>query len=147
MIYTKYMLTPGVEFADDDQFVPKTSPEDADETVEREGDAVTACALMGFDPEGDRWEVLMVTYRPTTLVRRVRKMFGLRLEWDGNAPMEFDRGSGIEIYKYITNSHETVIAFGGLLYGMIAATRDHEYARAQELAGRLGVVIRDDSGK
>lgn len=143
MIYTKYMLTPGVEFADDGQFVPKASHEEADETVEREGDAVTAYALMGFDPVGDRWEVLMLTYRQTTLVRRVRMMFGLRLAWDGNAPMEFDRGSGIEIVKYLTNSHETVIAFGGLLSGMMVARRDHEYARAQELADRLGVIIRD----
>lgn len=145
-IYTGYLLTPGVEFADGD-FIPKASPEEADEVVDREGDAVAAYALMGFDPKGDRWEVLMVTYRPTTLVRRVRMMFGLRLEWDGSAPMNFDRGDGIEIVKFITHSGETVIAFGGLQYGMIEARRDDEFARAQELANRLGVVIRDDSGK
>lgn len=144
MIYTKYMLTPGVEFADDGQFVPKASPEEAEETVEREGGAVTY-ALMGFDPEGDRWEVLVLTHRQTTLVRRVRMMFGIKLEWDGKAPMEFDRGIGIEIVKYITNSHETVIAFGGLMAGMMAARSARDYTRAQELANRLGVVIRDDT--
>lgn len=144
MIYTRYMLTPGVEFVDGD-FVPKPSPEDADETVEHEGEGTTAYALMGFDPEGDRWEVLMVTYRSTTLVRRARMMFGLRLEWDGTAPMSFDRGNGIEMVKYVTNSYETVIAFGGLLSGTLAARREDEFARAQELADRLGVVIRDET--
>ncbi len=145
-IYTGYLLTPGVEFADGD-FVPKASPEEADEVVDREGEGSTAYALTGFDTEGDRWEVLMVTYRPTTLVRRVRMMFGLRLEWDGSAPMNFDRGDGIEIVKYARNSLETAIAFGGLMSGMPGARSEHEFARAQELADRLGVVIRDDSGK
>lgn len=146
MIYTGYMLTPGVEFVEGD-FVPKPSPEDADETVEHEGEGTTAYALMGFDPEGGRWEVLMVAYRPTTLVRRVRMMFGLRFEWDGSAPMNFDRGDGIEIVKYARNSLETAIAFGGLMSGMPGARKEWEFARAQELADRLGVVIRDDSGK
>lgn len=145
-IYTGYLLTPGVEFADGD-FVPKASPEEADEVVDREGEGSTAYALTGFDTEGDRWEVLMVTYRPTTLVRRVRMMFGLRLEWDGSAPMNFDRGDGIEIVKYARNSLETAIAFGGLMSGMPGARKEWEFARAQELADRLGVVIRDDSGK
>lgn len=95
MIYTRYMLTPGVEFVEGD-FVLKASPEDADDTVAREGEGTSAYALMGFDPEGDRWEVLMVTYHPTTLVRRVRMMFGLKLAWDGSSPKEFDRGEGTE---------------------------------------------------
>jgi len=147
MIYTLYMLTPGVESAGD--FIPKATTEDAVEVIEREGeDAAIAYALMGFDPEGDRWEVLMVRASYPNLVRRVRKMFGLAwLEWDGDAPMEFDRGSGIEITKYVTHAGESVISFGGLMSGMIAAKRDYEFARAEELARRLGVVIRDDRGK
>jgi hypothetical protein len=142
MIYTKYMLTPGVEWPDR-EFTPKADFEEADEAVQREGEGTTAYSLMGFDPEGERWEVLMIAYKAARIVRRTRMMFGIKLEWDGSVPMEFDRGAGIEIEKYVTNSYERVIRFGGLMVGMMAAQREDEILRAQELANRLGVVIKE----
>lgn len=142
-IYTSYLLTPGIEF--DSDFVPKASPEDADEAIEREGEGTTAYAMMGYDPEGDRWEVLMVTYRPTTLIRRVRMMFGLKLEWDGDAPLEFDRSQGVEMTKYTTHNGDPVIAFSGLMVGMVAARSEDEMLRAETLAARLGITIKEES--
>ncbi|MDR9060659.1 hypothetical protein [Burkholderia multivorans] len=93
MIYTKFMFTPGVEWPDG-EFTPKANVEEADEVVGREGEGTTAYSLMGFDPDGERWEVLMIAYNPARLVRRTRMMFGIELEWDGSAPMNFDRGDG-----------------------------------------------------
>lgn len=141
MIYTKFMLCPGVEWPDGG-FTPKPSPQDADEAVEQEREGVSAFALMGFDPEGDRWEMLSVAYRPTTLVRRVRMMFGIDLEWDGQAPEEFDRGEGIEAVEYTTEGRR-VRAWGGLMAGTIAAYQYHppSWRRFEELAKRLGVTI------
>lgn len=145
-MYTKFMLAPGVEWPDRD-FTLKPSPQDADEAVEREGEGITAFALMGFDPEGDRWEVLMVTCHQTTLVRRVRMMFGLGLEWDGNAPMEFDRGEGIDAVEYTTTEGHRVRAWGGLMAGTIAAYQYHppSWRRFEKLARRLGVTIRKEA--
>lgn len=91
MIYTKFMLTPGVEWPPDGEFTPKSSTQDADEAIEREGEGTQAFAMMGFDPEGDRWEVLMVAGSHHGIVRRVLMMFGVCPEWDGTAPIEFDR--------------------------------------------------------
>lgn len=121
MIYTRFMLTPGVEWPDGD-FTPQPSTGAADEAVEREGEGTTAFALMGFDPEGDRWEVLSVAYRPTTIVRRVRMMFGVDAPIDEIAwPIEFDRAYGIDAAMYRNQRGERVIVFGGLLSGMMAA--------------------------
>ncbi|TXF11148.1 hypothetical protein [Pelomicrobium methylotrophicum] len=151
MIYTKFMLTPGAKWPEDwldgAEFTPKPSLQDADEVVEREGEGTTAFALMGFDPEGDRWEVLMVAYRHTTLVRRVNMMFGTDTEWDGQAPMELDRGEGIEAVEYTTIDGRRVRVWGGLMAGTIAAYQDHSpsWLRFEALANRLGVTIRKEA--
>jgi len=50
-----------------------------------------AVAMMGYDQKGDRWEVLVVCHSAHGLIRRVRMMFGIDIEWDGDAPIEFDR--------------------------------------------------------
>jgi hypothetical protein len=142
MIYTKYMLVPGVEWTDG-EFSQKVSPEEADEAVEREGEGTTAFALMGFDPDADRWEVLSVAYSRHGLARRTCMMFGLDLEWSGDAPLEFDRDQGIGVTRYTTHSGETVISFSGLMVGMVAARSADEKLRAEMLAKRLGVTIKD----
>jgi hypothetical protein len=144
MIYTKFMFAPGVEWPDG-EFSPKASSGEADEAVEREGEGTKAFALMGFDLDADRWEVLSVAYSRHGLVRRTGMMFGLDLEWSGDAPLEFDRGEGIEIVRYITHSCETVIAFYGLMTGMISAESEDEKLRAEILAARLGVTIKEKS--
>jgi hypothetical protein len=141
MIYTKFMFAPGVEWPDG-EFSPKASSKEADEAVEREGEGTTAFALMGFDLEADRWEVLSVAYSRHGLVRRTCMMFGLDLEWSGDAPLEFDRGQGIRIARYTTHSGDTVIAFSGLMAGMVAARSADEMLRAEMLAKRLGVTIK-----
>lgn len=146
MIYTKYMFTPGIEWPDDG-FSPTASVEDSDDRVEREGEGVTAFALLGYDPEGDRWDVISVAYRPTTILRRTRMMFGLNIEWDGDAPLEFDRGQGIKMTKDTTRSGESVISFSGLMIGMVAAYEKDQgqWLRAHILAERLGVTIEEVS--
>lgn len=88
MVFEKFMVTPGVQWPDGD-FTPKPSPQDAEEAVEREGEGMSAYALMGFDLSCDRWEVLSVAYRHTTLVRRVNMMFKVGLEWEGGGAAEF----------------------------------------------------------
>jgi hypothetical protein len=144
MIYTKFMFSPGVEWPDG-EFTPKASSSEADEAIEREGEGTKAFALMGFDPDADRWEVLSVAYSKHGLVRRTGMMFGLDLKWSGDAPLEFDRGEGIEIDRFITHDGQDVIAFHGLMIGMMAATREDEKLRAQILAARLGVTIKERS--
>ncbi|WP_126448362.1 hypothetical protein [Sulfuricystis multivorans] len=146
MIYTKYMFTPGIKWPDG-VFSPTASVEDSDNRVEREGEGVTAFALLGYDPEGDRWEVLVVCHSSHGLKRRVRMMFGLDIEWSGDAPLEFDRGQGIDIEEYVTHIGERVIRFGGLMVGMVAAYQHDQSAwlRAHELARRLGVTIRQEA--
>lgn len=145
MIYTKFMLSPGVEWPDGD-FSPKPSPQDADEAVEREGEGTTAFALMGLDMEDDLWDVLMVGYSHNGIVRKTSMMFGLDLEWDGQAPKEFDRGEGLEAVEYTTEGRR-VRAWGGLMAGTIAAYQDHppSWRRFEELAKRLGVTIRKEA--
>jgi len=146
MIYTKFMLSPGVEWPDGD-FTPKPSSQDADEAVEWEAEGTTAFALMGFDPEGDRWEVLMVAYRHTTLVRRVNMMFGTDTEWDGQAPMELDRGEGIEAVEYKTVDGRSARVWKGLMAGCCAAYASNEadWLCFETLARRLGVTIRKEA--
>ncbi|MBX6392167.1 MAG: hypothetical protein IRY96_01745 [Burkholderiales bacterium] len=153
MIYTKFMLSPGVQWVqaesvmepDGIYFRPVADAESAVAlAMERDRDGFVghpAVALMGFDPEGDRWEVLVVAHSPQSIVRKVRMMFGLDLEWDGQAPMEFDRGEGIEIIRYVAHGGDTVISFGGLLVGMLAATSSDAKRRAEIIAKRLGVTI------
>lgn len=146
MIYTKFMLTPGVEWLDGD-FTPKSSPQDADEAVEREGEGTSAFALMGFDPDGERWEVLVVGYSYHGIVRKTCMMFGLDIEWDGQAPMEFDRGEGIVAYEYETHDIKRVRAWSGLMVGCLAAyaTDKADWLRFEVLAKRLGVTIRKEA--
>ena len=146
MIYTKFMLSPGVEWPDGD-FSPKPSPQDAEEVVEREGEGTTAFALMGLDMEDDLWDVLMVGYSHNGIVRKTSMMFGLDLEWDGQTPMEFDRGEGIEAVEYTTSDNRRVRAWGGLMAGTIAAYQDHpmSWLRFEKLARRLGVTIRKEA--
>lgn len=156
MIYTKFMLTPGVQWVqaesvmepDGIYFRPVADAESAVAlAMECDRDGFLgrpAVALMGFDPEGDRWEVLVVAHSPNSIVRKIRMMFGLDLEWDGQYPVEFDRGHGIKINRYATNGGETVISFGGLLTGMMAARSQEEKLRAELLAARLGVTIEDE---
>lgn len=146
MIYTKYLLTPGVEFGDG-KFFSKPSPEDAEEVIRREEEGRIAYALMGFDPEGEMWEVVMVTARPTTITRRVRMMFGLdNLDWDGSVPMEFDRASGITAAEYTTYQGRRARAWGGLMAGCCAAYADNgaDWLRFEEVAKRLGVAIKTE---
>jgi hypothetical protein len=155
VIYTKYMLTAGVQWVETASLVEpdgiyfrpmpdrRSAIELAMADVEDSLVGRPAVAMMGYDPEGDRWEVLVVCHSAHGLKRRVRMMFGLNIEWDGDAPLEFDRGEGTEIVRYITHSHETVIAFYGLMTGMIAARSEDEKLRAETLAARLGVTIRE----
>ena len=98
MIYTKFMLSPGVEWPDGD-FSPKPSPQDADEVVEREGEGTTAFALMGLDMEDDLWDVLMVGYSHNGIVRKTSMMFGLDLEWDGQTDRKSTRLNSSHIQK------------------------------------------------
>ena len=156
MIYTKYMLTPGVQWVQADSvmepegiyFRPIADRDSAIELALRNAEdgflGRPAVAMMGYNPESD-WEVLVVCYSVQGLIRRVRMMFGIEVEWDGDAPLEFDRGQGIEITQYTTEHGEDVIAFGGLLAGMLAATSDEETRRAEILAARLGVTIEEKS--
>lgn len=159
VIYTKYMLTAGVQWVQTDSvmepdgiyFRPMSDRDSAIELALCHGEdgilGRPAVALMGYDPEGDRWEVLVVSASPHGLLRRVRMMFGLALEWDGDAPLEFDRGQGIVIEEYTTRTGERAIRFSGLMVGMLAAWHHDQPAwlRAHMLADRLGVTIRKEA--
>ncbi|WP_126447984.1 hypothetical protein [Sulfuricystis multivorans] len=157
LIYTKFMLTPGVQWVqaesamepDGIYFRPLADSTSAAElAVQHDEDGFIgrpAVALMGFDPEGDRWEVLVVAYTSHGLVRKVRMMFGLALEWDGQNPVEFDRGEGIEMIEYSIDRGRTVISFHGLLTGMMAAISPDEKRRAKAIAARVGVAIQDET--
>jgi len=132
-IYTKYMLTAGIQWveaasvveSDGIYFRPMPDRRSAIELAmnhERDGFVGRpAVAMMGYDQKGDRWEVLVVCHSAHGLIRRVRMMFGIDIEWDGDAPLEFDRGQGVEIARYTTHSGDAVIAFSGLMAGMVAA--------------------------
>lgn len=130
MIYKKLMFTPGVVWPDG-EFTPKASPQDVEEAVEREGYGAKAFALMGFDPEGDVWEVLMVGTSSRSIVRKTRMMFGIDLEWGGHGPMEFDRADGVGAYEYITHDGEKIRAWEGLIHLRIHRLRWERLGGAQ----------------
>jgi hypothetical protein len=158
LIYTKYMFTAGVQWVetaslvepDGIYFRPMPDCRSAVELAMEHANANDgfagrpAVAMMGYDPEGDRWETLVVCHSAHGLKRRVRMMFGLKIEWDGDAPLEFNRGEGIDIEEYETHIGERAIRFSGLMVGMTAAWKHDEPAwlRAHALAARLGVTIK-----
>jgi len=100
-MYSKYMLAPGVQWVvadsimepDGVHFRPMADRLTAVELAMnhmRDGFVGRpAVALMGYDPEGDRWEVLVVCHSVHGLKRRVRMIWTLNIEWDGDAPLEF----------------------------------------------------------
>lgn len=89
-MYSKFLVTPGVLF-DQDGFVPKAAMEDASELIDDTGDGHISFALMGYDPDGERWEFLMHRYSASAIVRKARMMFGVALDgWDGSFPLEFE---------------------------------------------------------
>ncbi|MBU9211683.1 hypothetical protein [Burkholderia multivorans] len=157
VIYTKYMLTTGVQWVETASIVepegiyfrPMPDHRSAVELAMDHADdgfvGRPAVAMMGYDPKGDRWETLDVCYSAHGLKRCTRMMFGLNIEWDGDAPLEFDRGQEIKITRYTTNSGESVISFSGLMTGMVAARSADEKLRAERLAERLGVIIKEES--
>lgn len=86
---SKYMVTLGILW-DDGRFSPKSSLEDAVETIEAlEGEGTTAGALMGFDPAAETWEVLAIERSQKELIRRVKTMLGLDLDWSDDEPLQF----------------------------------------------------------
>lgn len=157
MIYTKFMLTPGVQWVETASLVgpegiyfrPMPDHRSAVEFAMDHADdgfaGRPAVAMMGYDPEGGRWETLVVCHSAHGLKRRVWMMFGLNIEWDGDAPLEFDRGQGIKMTKYTAHGGESVISFSGLMTGMVAARSADEKLRAEILAARLGVTIKEES--
>jgi hypothetical protein len=141
-IYSMYMLTPGVLW-DDGEFTPAATAEEAEDRADREGYGLARAALMGFDQEGDRWEVLM-TGTHHHIARKTAKMFGLDVLWNGEFAVKFDRAYGCEARMYRDERNERVIAFGGLLSGMMAAKEGSPtgWKQAFELCRRLGLSIK-----
>lgn len=91
--YQKFMLTPGVQWPDG-EFSPKASLQDAAEVIDREAYGETSFALMGFDPDGERWELLVTGFSHHNIVRKTRMMFGVDLVWDGLTPVEVHQPIG-----------------------------------------------------
>lgn len=140
-VYTKFILTPGLQWADG-AFTPKPSYEDAREAARAHEDGTPAAGLLGYDPKGEWWDVLIVD-KTEAVKRKAQLLLGIDILWDGDTPVQFERGHGCEAVMYRNKRGERVIAFGGFLAGMMPAEEGTPaWENALEVVRRLGIEIK-----